>query len=141
MALTDSKILYGPFDIDLISMPSTSKFARLGLIEDALASFNGETFEMDRKVADGSKVYWEEGRELVIELVFRELDPTATTGDLVKIEEADKITLTFSNPSKTITVENLESVRAHIDGLKTKIVCKKSKPTAQEWSDIFSVGA
>ena len=192
MALTDSKILYGPFDIELLD-GTVSQFARTGLVEDSV-SFNGETFEAERKIGDGSKLYWEEGRELIIETILSELDPAADSGDLAKIEDSgdtitagafetgrhyriltvgttdftaigasantvgvefettgagtgtgtalqlgvDKITLAFSNPSKTITVSGLESVRAHLDGLKTKIVCKISKPLASEWSDVFS---
>ena len=140
MALTASNVLYGSFDLDLIlASGPTSKFARTGLVEEAVASFSGETFEAETKVGDGTKVYWEEGRELTVEVEFQELDPTASTGDLAKIEEADKITLAFSDPSKTITVSGLESVRASVEGLKTKIICKKSVATASEWSDIFSI--
>lgn len=141
MALTASNVLYGSFDLELLlaGSPDVSKFARTGLVEDAVASFAGETFEGETKVGDGTKVYWEEGRELIIEVAFQELDPTATTGDLAKIEDADKITLAFSDPSKTITVTGLESVRASVDGMKTKIVCKKSVATTSEWSDIFTI--
>jgi len=140
MGLTASKVLYGPFDLDCLvaGTPDVSQYARTGLKEDSVA-FNGETFEGEERLGDGSKVYWEEGRELVIEITLSELDPTATTGDLKKIEDADKITLAFTKSSKTITITDLDNIIASIDGLKTKIIAKKSKPLADEWSSIFSI--
>lgn len=192
MSLTATKILYGPFDLDLID-GTVSQLARTGLVMDSVV-FNGNVDEGEETIEDGSKLYWKEGRELIVEITFSELDPTATTGDLAKIEDAEdivtagsfttgrryrivsvgdtdfttigaasntvgieftttgagtgtgtaaemgvgKLTLAFTNPSKTITIDDLDHVSVNIEDLKTKIICKKSKPTGQDWSDVFS---
>ena len=145
MPLDNTKItLFGPFDLDLLiaGAPDTSQFARTGLVEDSVV-ITGETVEKERELADGNKVFWKEGRNIVIEITLSELDPTASTGDLYKIEQADKLTLDFKQAdaaSNLLTITDLGSVVAHIDAGKMKIVCKKAVALGKEWSDVLSLG-
>ena len=134
MSLQSPNILYGQFDFELLQL-GVAKFTRTGINEEALSLYSGTTFAKNKKVADGSKTYWQEGRELIFEVSFKELDTT----DLTDIETADEATISFTEPSRTITVDGIDFVVTKIDGLMTKIICKKTVSYGKEWSDIFSI--
>lgn len=150
MPLDDTFTFYGPFDLDLYTYVDGGagdllKYAITSIMEDSIV-ITGVSEDIDRKVADGSKVYYQAGREIIIEITLRQLDPTATTGDLDDIEEAEDISIEFTQlPSAvsndTIVVADLEYVSVSIEGFKMKIVCKKSLATLGEWSSILALQA
>jgi hypothetical protein len=140
MALDSTKCYYGPIDI-AIKAGGTTNFTRSGLKSDAL-KFSAETKEGNLVLEDGSEKFWKEGRKLVLEITFQEMDPTATTGDLAKIESSsnDTIELTIREKSKKITISNPDFIVTNIDeNFKTHIKIIKTGDLTKAWSDLMSI--
>jgi len=144
MGLTDTKItFFGPFDLDLLvaGEPDVSQYARTGLKEDAIV-INMPTAVGEREAADGSKRRWVNGRDIIIEIFLSEIDPTATTGDMVKIEAADKLTIDFleaNAASDILTIETFDKAIVDVEGGRMKITIYNSGDLAKGWSDLISL--
>jgi len=142
MGLTDTKItFFGPFDLELLVSPATSQYARAGLKEDAIV-INMPTAVGEREMADGKKVRWVNGRDIVIEFFLSEIDPTAATGDMAKIELADLMTIDFleaNDASDILTVTALDKVIVDVEAGRMKITVYKSGDLSKGWSDLISL--
>lgn len=141
MGLTDSKItLFGPFDLELLD-GITSQYARTGLKDDAVV-INMETKVAERELADGKVVRSISGRDILIEIYLSEFDPTATTGDLAKIEGANKLTLDFleaNAASDILTIDGFDKIVAGVDAGRMKISVWYSGDLSKAWSDLVSL--
>ena len=96
MALTSSKVLYGPFNLSLKSATPTEIYGLTGLRPDAL-KFTVETKEGSIVLEDGSEKFWKEGRKLTAEIVATQLDAKHGTITAVADAGGGKITITSAS--------------------------------------------
>ena len=85
MALTGSKVLYGPFNLSLKTVTPTEIFGLTGLRSDAI-KFTVETKEGNLELEDGSEKSWREGRKLMAEIVVTQID--SKTGSITHFADA-----------------------------------------------------
>lgn len=140
MGLTTDKVLYGPYTLTILD-GATTNFQRTALKADSI-KYKVETKEATQEIEDGKEKFWYNGRKLTIEAIFSEMDPTATTGDLAKIEDSgnDTVTILLTELSKTITIASPDKIFTHIDeNFKTRIVIYKTGDIASTMADLMSV--
>ena len=137
----------GPFDLELLVYNSegadTSQYARTNIKNEAL-NIVGNFEQKERLLGDGSKCYWLEGSELIIEIQLSEVNPVASSGDIAKILASDLLTLDFDDPERLMTVGALGTIGS--DNIKVdlvdngmKITIKHSGYIGQDWSDMFTM--
>ena len=138
--LTYNNTYDGPFDLDVLIAPSTSQYARTGIKGDAMV-LNGLVEQKEMLLGDGSKVYWLEGLELTIEFQLSEVNPVASTGDIAKILLADKLTATFTDPARVMTLSSLgdDQIKVDLTDYGMKITVKLSGYIGQDWTDLLTM--
>ena len=134
--LTDTKLLYGPFDVELLAT-LVSKYARTGLVEGSL-ELDVTTRQGEKMFKNGKTVKWIEGRDLVFKLTVNEIDP-AVGSDIEKIEDADNMTITFQDNARVITIDPIDKYKVDISGLKMVIEGFASVPTGSDIDELFVV--
>jgi len=140
MGLTAAKTYYGPINLTIKDNPSTN-FTRSGLKDDSL-KFSIESKEGNQELEDGKEAFWLNGRKLKVEITFTEMDPTATTGDLAKIEDSgnDLVEIYVREKAKTISISSPDKIFTHIDeNFRTRIVIYKTGDITGAVSDLMSI--
>lgn len=134
--LTDNKLLYGPFDVELLAV-LVSQYARTGLVEGSL-ELDVTTRQGEKMLKNGKTVKWIEGRDLLFKLTVNEIDP-AVASDMEKIEDADNMTITFDDNSRVITIDPIDKYKVDVSGLKMIIEGFASVPTGSDIDELFVV--
>ena len=134
--LTDTKLLYGPFDVELLAT-LVSKYARTGIVEGAM-EMTVDTRLGERKLLNGKMVKYIEGRDLELVLTVNEIDP-AIASDMEKVEDSDNMTVTFNDNSRVITINPIDKISINIADLKMEIRAFASVPTGSDIDELFVV--
>tara|TARA_B110000444_G_C18708352_1_gene532496 strand:+ start:547 stop:984 length:438 start_codon:yes stop_codon:yes gene_type:complete len=128
--LSHSKVMVGRVVSLTLTKGGTEKLALKGL-KDGVVNFSEELKEQVTELEDGNEIIESFGRKYNVEILFSELDTT----DLANINGCDALIVATAlgganGTGRTLTMSTLDSCKAHIDGMKTKIVAVKSIPEA-----------
>jgi len=143
MALTTTYVYRGPFTLKFDDgSAGTDEFTGLRK-ESALVTFAIATKEDIEEVGDGSELYTEGGRQLVVEVMIDELRPA----DLDTIEgyvnggASDLVTLDFGDMAAGQDLVTLTACKvfAHIEGLKAKFRILKGYPAGTALANIIGI--
>ncbi len=92
-----------------------------------------------RELEDGSEYKYEAGGTLQFEMTVSELD----SDDIAAIKTADEIVVTFSDITKTLTIDSasaaFSNVTVDIDGLSTKITFWESVAIGTDLGDLIVI--
>jgi hypothetical protein len=96
-------------------------------IKDGQVKVNEEIKETVYEVEDATEIINKHGRKTTIEFVYSELD----TADIIALCAGDEITIStaaggLNGTGKTLNMTGCDSVTAHIEDMKTKIVAVKT---------------
>ena len=143
MGLTYNNTFDGPVDIAFLVSPSTSQYARTEIKGEAV-TITGTQEQAEMLMGDGSKGYWLEGLEGIIEMQISEINPVATTGDIVKILASDLLTITAADPTRVMTIGTggtigLDNIKVDLADYGMKITIKFSGYIGQTWADLFTM--
>lgn len=139
MGLTKSKILYGVATIAFLD-GVTSQLEYTALKDDTF-KLTGTENKASRSVECGGELKYDAGCTLALECNIAELDTT----DLDAVKAANKVTLNFTNITKTLTIDGAGAnvfdynVEVGIDGLGTKIIFWISASAGIDLDDLFSI--
>lgn len=141
--LTYNKTYDGPFDLEFLVSPATSQYARTGVHGDSLV-LTGTVEQAEMTLGDGSKCYWLEGLEGIMEIQISEVDPVDTTGDIVKILASNLMTATFVDPARVLTVGaggtiGADNIKVDLTDYGMKITVKFSGYIGQDWADLLTM--
>lgn len=128
--LSHAKVMVGRVVSLTLNKGGTEKLALKGL-KDGVVNFSEELKEQVTELEDGNEIVESFGRKYNVEIVFSEIDTT----DLANINGCDSLIVATAlgganGLGRTLTMSALDTCKAHIDGMKTKVVAQKSIPEA-----------
>lgn len=128
--LAHSKVMLGRVVTVTFNKASTEKLSIKGL-KDGVISFSEEVKETLAELEDGNEIIESFGRKYTVEISLSELDTTDMSG----IDNCDEVVIATASggangTGRTLTISSLDDCKASVDGLKTKIVARKSIPEA-----------
>jgi len=141
--LTYNNTYDGPYNLAMLVSPATSQYARTGLKNESL-NIQGVFEQKEQLLGDGSKAYWLEGLELIVEIQLSEVNPVDTTGDIVKILASDLVTLTFADPTRVMTLGaggaiGDDNIKVDLADNGMKITIKISGYIGQDWANMLTM--
>jgi len=137
--LDKTKIMYGPATVTFLA-DAVEKLT-LTAVKDDVFKLSGAEKKGGREVEDGGELKWDAGGTLQLEITFSELDPT----DLADVKDANKVTVDFTNLTKTLTIDGTDAavfeydVEVGIDGLSTKVIFWVSYGVGSNLDDMFEI--
>jgi len=126
--LSHAKVMLGRVVTITFNKANAEALSVKGL-KDGVVSFAEEIKETIAELEDGNEIIESFGRKYTIEITISELD----TSDMSAVDGSDELIIATASGGgggigRTLTVSSLDDCKTSVDGLKTKIVCRKSIP-------------
>lgn len=134
-----TNILYGPGTITVNGGGAEKVSLSLPDLKPALDSFNIKKIRSEEELVNGQELPFTLAQEAELSLLFDELDTT----DFAAIDDGDEIVIVSSKggangSGMTFTMASCDVVYAEAEGMKTKIVARKTAE-GDSLSDIVTI--
>lgn len=138
-SLNLTNILYGPGTITVNGGAAEKLSLSLPDLKPALDNFNVKKVRSEEELVNGQELPFTLAQEAELSLLFDELDAT----DFAAVDDGDEIVIASSKggangTGMTLTMASCDVVYAEAEGMKTKIIARKTAE-GDDLSDIITI--